>query len=204
MAPPRRPQQLLSSSPSWCLQQLKLQHVQDLKVYRNHHKEWRNLVLHWIMIPLECWSALLVTTVVLVYVLDGSILATTTAATVPSPNISIFSSFGELIALVTGIGLGVLSWMIATKRWIGFLTFVFHCIAMWTCHKVVTTMSPMETLSIALGVWTMAWMAQVGIGHWLWERNQPNVANMDDVSWLAMWQSVLIAWSTSRGSQKTR
>jgi uncharacterized membrane protein YGL010W len=196
----RRQQQLLSSSPSRWLRQLKLQHVQDLKVYHKNHKEWRNLVLHWIMIPLECWSALLITTVVLVCVIDGS-RTTRTVATIHSSYTSIVSSIGQLLALVIGIGLGVLSCMIATKRWIGFLTLVFHCIAVWTCHIVVTTMSPMEALCISLGIWTMAWMAQVGIGHWLWERNQPNVvATMDDVSWLAMCQSVLIAWSSTSSS----
>ena len=49
---------------------------------------------------------------------------------------------------------------------------------------------------IALVVWTISWVLQVGVGHWVLEKNQPNVATIDQVSFLAVLESVLIAWKS--------
>ena len=47
-----------------------------------------------------------------------------------------------------------------------------------------------------LGVlWCTSWVLQVGVGHYWFEGNQPNLVN-DSVSWLALTQSVLMAWKS--------
>jgi uncharacterized membrane protein YGL010W len=146
---------------------LQFQHLEDRKMYRGAHRDWRNRALHRLMIPVECWSALLFSMTLL-----------------PS-----------MITVVVGLALGCISLVIATKPSVGVATFVFHLVAIGTCRAVVQSWGTVPALVIAGGSWTIAWALQVGVGHWIWERNQPNVANRTQVSYLAMCQSVLIAWS---------
>jgi uncharacterized membrane protein YGL010W len=149
---------------------LQRQHSKDLQLYQSAHRDWRNRVLHWILIPVECWSALLF----------SMILA-------PSASVTI----------VIGLALGCISLWIATKHWVGVTCFIFHGVAVWSCFQIVQSCGRLQALSIAGGSWTIAWMLQVGVGHWMWEQNQPNIANNNkEVSYLAMCQSVLIAWSS--------
>ena len=113
--------------------------------------------------------------------------------------------------MVVGVGFGFLSLAISTQMWIGVACVIFHVFAVLSCYYLVlavqeTTTRTTDTdtycqetvllTSIGVGTWTAAWVFQVGAGHWICEQNQPNVANMDEVSWLAMVQSVLIAWSS--------
>jgi uncharacterized membrane protein YGL010W len=149
------------------IRDLQFQHLEDLKIYRSAHRDWRNCSLHGVMIPVECWSALLFSMTLL-----------------PSA-----------ITAVVGLALGWISLVIATKPSVGVATFVFHLVAIGTCREV-QSWGTVSALVIAGGSWTIAWALQVGVGHWIWERNQPNVATMTQVSYLAMCQSVLIAWST--------
>jgi hypothetical protein len=79
---------------------------------------------------------------------------------------------------------------------IGTASFVFHLAAVTVCDKLVCEKGAWRAIAIAVCSWTIAWSLQVGIGHWMFENNQPNVANMNEVSWLAMTQSVLITWSS--------
>jgi hypothetical protein len=103
-----------------------------------------------------------------------------------------------------GALLGGLSLLLASRRnriGIGIGCFLYHLGAVYlslrvTQHYHQYSLKPQMSLALALIAWSMAWFFQVFIGHWLIEGNQPNVANMDSVSLLAMCQSVLIAWST--------
>jgi uncharacterized membrane protein YGL010W len=53
------------------------------------------------------------------------------------------------------------------------------------------------SLMYATTAWTVAWILQIGIGHYGWEGNSPNVvANVDEVSVLAVMTSILIAWKS--------
>ena len=53
-------------------------------------------------------------------------------------------------------------------------------------------------LGFIVMAWTVAWTLQIVVGHWVWEQNRPNVSpsTFNQVSYLAMCQSVLIAWSS--------
>lgn len=157
------------------LKNMRQQHLIDLQVYRMAHLEWRNRALHWFLIPIECWSALLLSMALL------------------SP----------LVTVLLGLVLGVLSLMIATDPVRGGCCLVFHVLAIALCFLVSDSIVETGHMSrrfwlclIAAIFWIIAWVLQVGVGHWMWERNQPNVANINTVSYLAMCQSVLIAWSS--------
>ena len=45
-------------------------------------------------------------------------------------------------------------------------------------------------------LWTLSWVLQVGLGHYLIEGNQPNLASPSDVSTLSVVTSVLLAWKS--------
>ncbi len=79
---------------------------------------------------------------------------------------------------------------------IGNASLLFQLAAVTYCDKLVREKGPRKAIVIGASSWTIAWSLQVGVGHWIFEHNQPNVANMNEVSWLAMTQSVLIAWSS--------
>ena len=168
------------------LRRLRIQHHTDMKVYRSAHSEWRNVLLHKAMIPVECWSAILflyVAVDVLGRVLEG----------LDYPSLLLMS----LPRVVTGL-LGLLSLALATKRWVGATTFLFHIFVVISCEMLMSACkdSGMLVLSMLGAVsWTLAWLLQVVVGHLWLEKNSPNVANMNEVSYLAMCQSVLIAWS---------
>lgn len=150
------------------LDELRRQHHVDLKIYRSAHQEWRNRMLHWLLIPIECGSALMLGAIVLPF---------------------------ELIALV-GIGLGTMSLVLAESRVVGCACWCFHALALVACRQTLLSVGTNGALFVALVAWTLSWALQVGIGHWILEKNQPNVADMGTVSYLAMVQSVLIAWSS--------
>ncbi len=147
---------------------LQRQHKLDLKIYRSAHTVWKNRVLHWFLIPVECWSAFLISFVFLPPWLPW------------------------LVALV----LGLTAFCIATDARIGLSCFLFHIVVIGSCCETIETLGTTWTVLVALISWTFAWTIQVGVGHWLWEQNDPNVASMKSISLLAMCQSVLIAWSS--------
>ena len=150
------------------VRELQSRHRQDLKIYRQAHQEWKNRMLHIILIPAECWSALLL----------GLLI------------------FPSSMILFVGIALACLSLVLATNPTIGAATFLFHGSALWTGLAIVASRDLWEAWVICMSLWTIAWALQVVVGHCIWERNDPNVANLPSVSILAMCQSVLIAWSS--------
>lgn len=133
------------------------------------HRALANRAIHWVMIPIECWSF---------FVILASIV----------PNAMLWGA---------GILLGGLSVLLARRRFgLGIGCFLFHIAAVYHCLWVTQPLEPRTSFLVALTAWTVAWFFQVCIGHWVIERNQPNVANLESVSLLAMCQSVLLAWST--------
>jgi len=151
-----------------CIRDLRRQHDADLKVYRLAHQEWRNRVIHWVMIPIECWSAFLLVVVI-----------------VP-----------PFVFVSIGLGLGVVALLISTNENVGWYCLLFHIAAVGSCLAITQLLCVLQTVSLGFISWTIAWLCQVGIGHRLWENNRPNVADIHTVSFLAMIESVLIAWSS--------
>jgi uncharacterized membrane protein YGL010W len=164
------------------LESLCKQHEIDLEIYRGAHTEWRNRILHWILIPVEAFSFLLFLTVAL------SIGTRRQKDGLESLIMKAIGWTTGLVSLVITTGLDNLS--------IGTASLFFHLAAVAVCDKLVRENGPWKAIVIGASSWTIAWSLQVGVGHWILENNQPNVANMNEVSWLAMTQSVLIAWSS--------
>jgi uncharacterized membrane protein YGL010W len=168
------------------LQSLAKQHEMDLAIYQRAHTEWRNRILHSILIPVEAFSFLLFLTVALSigtsrwqWQKDGG---------------SLESWIMKVIGWMTGlVSLAITG---SDRISIGTASLLFHLAAVAVCDKLVREKGPWKAIFIGASSWTIAWSLQVGVGHWMLEHNQPNVANMNEVSWLAMTQSVLIAWSS--------
>jgi len=155
------------------------QHEMDLQIYRTAHTNMWNRTLHWMMIPLETFAFLATVAVLLSRIKPLS------------------SKSNELAMQAFGWTLGIVSLLISGKSiLIGLASFLFHTVAASFASRLVQILDPMSTLAVAFFTWTVAWILQVGVGHWILEGNQPNLANTNEVSWLAMTQSVLIAWKS--------
>jgi uncharacterized membrane protein YGL010W len=167
------------------LQSLSKQHELDLEIYQRAHAEWRNRLLHSILIPVEALSFLLFLTIAV------SIL---TRRQGHKDGEGLESLIMKAIGWTTGlVSLAITG---SDKISIGTASLLFHLAAVAVCDKLVRAKGPWKAFVIGTLSWTIAWSLQVGVGHWILEHNQPNVANMNEVSWLAMTQSVLIAWSS--------
>lgn len=147
---------------------LQAQHIKDLRIYRAAHQECRNRLIHHVMIPVECFSFQL-----LLRLLAGN-------------------SINKWVAWT----LAILSITVASQLSAGLYSFMFHTASAWLSNWIVTSHETKTAFLIGTLCWTLAWAVQVGIGHYLFEKNSPNVANISEVSYLAMGLSVLIAWSS--------
>lgn len=152
---------------------LHTQHAEDLHSYRSSHRHLTNRHIHWVMVPLECWS-----------------LFSMISLFIPMP-----------LALCVGVLLGSVSVTLATHRGlrgVGAVCFLFHIGTVFSCEWILNELEdPKYVAFLASSAWTVAWFLQVCIGHWVIERNQPTIADSkSSVSPLAMLFSVLIVWSS--------
>lgn len=212
------------------LRLLRERHLEDLQIYRARHSDPRNRAIHWVMIPVETFSFLLLIFASVEALLrhrrrgeqredhqNPSKSEAAVKADTANPNASSIDDSSSLFLLSIGWCVGLVSALIATEdnRSIGLASLAFHVIACRVALRLVTGRSnrhqfdaspPSSTMFgpaakhspivLAFFLWTISWSLQVVVGHWGFEGNQPNVANIDEVSWLAMTQSVLIAWSS--------
>ena len=159
---------MITDTLSW----LKRQHITDIALYQRNHKEWRNRWIHNIMIPCECWSLLLLCSILL----------------------------GETITILIGVLLATLALLVTAHhhRLVGVVAGSFYLTASWTANNMVEVHSsnPTIVIAIAMTLWTLAWTTQVGIGHFIIEKNVPNLATFNEVSYMAMGLSVLVAWTS--------
>jgi hypothetical protein len=172
------------------LQSLSKQHELDLAIYQRAHTEWRNRILHSILIPVEAFSFLLFLTVALSIGTRCSGSRQKWQKDEKGLESWIMNAIGWTTGLVSLAITG------SDNISIGTASLLFHLAAIAACDKLVREKGPRKAIGIGASSWTIACSLQVGVGHWLLEHNQPNVANMNEVSWLAMTQSVLIAWSS--------
>jgi uncharacterized membrane protein YGL010W len=196
------------------IKRLRSQHNADLQVYRSAHREWKNLALHWLLIPVECWSALqffwiLAGLIARAFVVIEKVIAPHCGGVHGSSLIIGCHIVRSIPRVVTGL-LGSLSLLIADDVLTGIASFCFHVFLIQLCDGLMQLQTEpqkhdhchyqqdlWEVSAIAGLSWTLAWIVQVGVGHGLFEKNIPNIANSSDiVSYLAMCQSVLIAWSS--------
>ena len=102
----------------------------------------------------------------------------------------------DVVAASVGFGIGLLALVLSMNKRVGWACLLFHILVVFVCNMLVQTLGQFATILLALLAWSLAWILQVGVGHWVWEKNQPNVASPDSVSMLSVCESVLIAWSS--------
>lgn len=157
---------------------LRRQHEIDLAIYRAAHTEWHNRVVHWILIPVETAS----------FLFGCSAILDTTG-----------SSQSKIFPII-GWFLGLLSLLLAGPNhvMIGLAACLFHVVIGTVSTRLSGAKQKKVLLIVTITiVWTIAWSLQVGVGHNLLEGNQPNlIANMQQVSYLSMATSVLVAWKS--------
>mmetsp|Transcript_9502 Transcript_9502/g.26254 ORF Transcript_9502/g.26254 Transcript_9502/m.26254 type:complete len:202 (-) Transcript_9502:800-1405(-) len=189
------------------------QHEQDLILYRRAHENFANRALHWILIPCETAGFLLMLAIVFRKLNDWERMPPHDDDDKKSNYNS--NSPGPIVFASLAWTLGILSLVLYVHDdddhnernkddpsntfhslgW-GILACAFHVSLVPICNDIIRTVGMARSALLAGLVWTLAWGLQVGVGHYCWEKNQPNVANLDEVSYLAMLSSVVIAWKS--------
>jgi uncharacterized membrane protein YGL010W len=165
-------------------EQLQAQHLVDLKVYRSAHSERWNVLLHKIFVPLECLAAL------------ALLWISMDLAVSRIGNAGLLAAFLKLLSPTVTLCLGVLSLQLAKNPHVGLATFLFHTMIVCLCETWIKDCAYSMILpTIALICWVVSMILQIVVGHRILERNSPNLANGNEVTFLAMCLSVLIAWS---------
>lgn len=174
------------------------QHSLDVDLYQSSHTEWKNQWLHQCLIPLESFSVVLIIAGVLRRWFQWSALP-----------------LHVVLVGMVGFGMGLMSLAIADPErhpWAGIASFLFWVAAPWASCTIVARPSPPspsfnnhfakswnnDIVLLAFVMWILASSLQVVLGHWLWEKNSPDVLNnahSDQISWLSLSHSVQIAWS---------
>jgi hypothetical protein len=163
---------------------LRQQHSFDLEVYQSSHQEWKNRRLHQILIPVECFSAVLFLTCICFRALPLSEMQR-----------------NVLPVCINGWGMGMIALIIspAEHPWTGIASFWFFFGSAWISCLLVTRYDPslsMQIIWITFISWSLASFLQVVLGHWFWELNEPDVVNSDRVSLLSLTHAVQVAWSS--------
>jgi hypothetical protein len=198
--------------PTWTfITYLQKQHVRDLILYQAAHTQYHNRLLHWILATIlrhlfdnsssnnknhatstRSSSDLIVHalgwTMGITSLLLGSTApeaATTPAAATISISTTSINSQSRHPTHLLAIGIAACG-----------IYIILAAAGLYSVQCCCTGSTKMS-LMYATTVWTVAWILQVGIGHYCWEGNQPNVvANINEVSILAVMTSILIAWKS--------
>jgi Protein of unknown function (DUF962) len=189
----------------WLLQAIREQHAIDLVVYRNGHQDWTNRMLHWILIPIETATSLMLLDRLIVWISTRQLKFEVTANEAKRTNqdravdlrVRVFES-GVIQAV--NVTLAILSMAASPETFSGCLAAIFHAsLAMYRPkHK-----SPQHFIGT---LWLISWMLQIALGHWLLEGNNPTfwrssiaaLSGLDKhgVSIQAVATSVLIVWES--------
>lgn len=193
---------------------LRSQHLTDLQIYQSSHQEWKNRLLHQVLIPVECFAMILLLTVfvheflqVLLLTPSTSTINAATATMMTMINIVLYVT---MVLSLGGGGLGMIALILSSvdhHPWIGLLTYVYMVAATWISCFIVTNSNINNNNNnwysiglIAIMIWIIASLFQVVVGHWIWEQNAPDILNQNDehviISWLSLTHSVQIAWSS--------
>ena len=150
--------------PDALLSRLRAAADDELRYYRLHHAEWHNWWLHAVLVPVE-WSAWLV----------ALALAASQAPALARLHWVIQSVVASIVWASTS------SLKLASAQMV--LALAAECIVS-LCGRYA--------LPVAVGLWTSSWVLQVGLGHWLLERNNPGMTKQ--MSLFSVVLSVSMAW----------
>lgn len=152
------------------------QHVEDMLFYRKSHRERSNLWLHRILIPAETFSFILLASMFLLETCGHYITSRLVRA--------------------TAFGFGAISLLLSESYQLGISVLLVHIIfAEVSLQMIQNNWERRETLQFGLLLWVLSWFFQIFVGHYILERNQPNLLDESTpVSFLATTQSILMAW----------
>lgn len=156
------------------LESLRSQHAKDLALYRRSHQERKNRVIHWVMIPVEFFS----------FHWFAAIVSAQSVRT------------QHFVVATIGLTTGVFAVIVNTDMKKGGSVFLFHLLSCPLVIAMTSFFHQRTSTMLACSLWTIAWAMQVIVGHYICEKNQPNLANPKEISSLSVILSVLISWSS--------
>jgi uncharacterized membrane protein YGL010W len=193
------------------LHAIREQHEIDLVVYRNGHQDWTNRMLHWILIPIETATSLMILDRLIVWLttttrqLKFGVTANEAKRSdlsdrmVDLPVVRVFESAAIRAVNVT---LAILSMGASPETFWGYLAAIFHASLSMCRTKHSVSLHFIGTM------WLISWILQIALGHWLLEGNNPTfwrsskaalsglAIDHQGVSIQAVATSVLIAWKS--------
>jgi uncharacterized membrane protein YGL010W len=185
------------------LQAIREQHAIDLVVYRNGHQDCTNRMLHWILIPIETATSLMLIDRLIVW-LTTRLKFGVTATSKRSDRVvdlTVDRVFESAVIRAVNVTLAILSMAASPETFSGCVAAIFHA----SLAVTYRTKQPVSLQFIGT-IWLISWMLQIVLGHWLLEGNNPtfwrspNAAlsglEQHGVSILAVATSVLIAWKS--------
>jgi uncharacterized membrane protein YGL010W len=161
---------------------LRKQHATDLQVYRDGHCNFANRICHWLLIPVETVTCLVLLNQFLLLLLCLA-AAKKQRDTLNKKKRLLQCTFVQAINWT----LGILSLIISPDA-TGLAAFFFHAGAVPRAKQ--------QSLSSVAMAWFLSWILQICVGHWLLEGNVPTFQQNGGVSMLAVVTSVLIAWKS--------
>lgn len=176
------------------LKRLQAQHHADLRAYRSAHRKWWDVLLHkTLIVPIECWTETMLLLIVVELIVPKADNERTAWVVI----------LVKLLPRSITLLLGTLSLLLATSRWVGLATLVFHIMVIYSCEKIMELYMnlPLNHPNwwifpiIAHLSWSLPLILRGVVGLFVVEDDAPNGAKKQKVSYLAICQPVLIAWS---------
>lgn len=181
------------------LRSLREQHEIDLQVYRDGHQNVTNRILHWLLIPVEIITFLvLVDRLVLLLLLPLVSINQPLKKKKNSRLLLVIQS--RTIAQATNVTLGILSFFLVSPLpdAAGLAALCLHGL-LFAIPLILPKRIKQNQLSMkrVVAAWTLSWLLQICLGHWILEGNAPTFfQSKDGVSFQAVATSVLIAWKS--------
>ena len=145
---------------------LRLAAQHELEFYRQHHERPLNWWLHAVAVPIEWTSALLA--------------------------LKVLCPWPLVWAVQAAVGLIILA---CTQSTVLAVAQLIPAVAADAIYDHVCGTDTVSAVSAAIVAWFCSWLVQVGIGHWIIERNQPGMTKQ--LTWLSIVLSVSMAWDVS-------
>jgi Protein of unknown function (DUF962) len=208
-----------------CYNKLLLQHDLDLNVYQMSHTVLCNRILHWVMVPIETLSFIILLYSLMAFLIIRLLVSEKQFASkdnrwnyLPGFKQSSLTSTKGMSSILrhllstVGVFLGSLSFMVSTDL-VGFFSLLVHIMPIqWILKVEYSILSQNFSLQRKVNLiqrhhldlmyfsainTVVSWTLQVCVGHWILEKNNPSlISNTNLISMLAILQPIVIAWKS--------